>query len=90
MLSDITGDYSGKDHASWQKITVSKKVLVAQAKAPRYESGKCLHLQIELDGEKKIVFTESDVLISTIEKVSKDDLPISCQIIQEGEHFEFK
>jgi len=38
MLSDITGDYSGKDHASWQKITVSKKVLVAQAKAPKYES----------------------------------------------------
>lgn len=63
---------------------------IEQSKYPKNKSGKCLHLQIELDSEKKIVFTGSDVLISTIEQVSKDDLPIACQIIQEGEHFEFK
>jgi len=63
---------------------------IEQSKYPKNKSGKCLHLQIELDNEKKIVFTGSDVLIHTIEQVSKEDLPIACQIIQEGEHFEFK
>jgi hypothetical protein len=30
------------------------------------------------------------VLIHTIEQVKLEDLPIFCQIIQEGEHYEFK
>lgn len=59
-------------------------------KYPKNKSGKCLHLQIELDGEKKVIFTGSDVLIRTIEQIKKENLPIACQIIQEGEHFEFK
>lgn len=63
---------------------------IEPSKYPKNKSGKCLHLQIELDGGKKVIFTGSDVLIHTIEQVKKEDLPVSCQIIQEGEHYEFK
>jgi hypothetical protein len=63
---------------------------IEQSKYPKNKSGKCLHLQIDLGNEKKIIFTGSDVLIKTIEQVKLEDLPIACQIIQEGEHFEFK
>lgn len=63
---------------------------IEQSKYPKNKSGKCLHLQIEMDKEMKVIFTGSDVLINTIEQVNKEDLPIACQIVQEGEHFEFK
>jgi hypothetical protein len=38
MLSILYDYYSGKDHASWQKITITEKVLVPQGKIPKYES----------------------------------------------------
>ena len=62
---------------------------IEDSKYPKNKSGKCLYLQIELEGIKKVVFSGSDVLINTIIQVKKEDLPIACQIIQEGEHFEF-
>lgn len=63
---------------------------IEQSKYPKNKSGKCLHLQIEIDGDKKVLFTGSDILISTMEKVKGEHLPIMCKIIQEGEHYEFK
>lgn len=62
---------------------------IENSKYPKNKSGKCLFLQIELEGAKKVVFSGSDVLISTILQVKREDLPIACSIIQEGEHFEF-
>lgn len=53
------------------------------------KSKKCLHLQIEIDGAKRVVFTGSDVLITMIQKVSKDGMPFTTTIIEENEHFEF-
>ncbi len=63
---------------------------IVESKYPKNKSGKCLHLQFKLGDELKILFTGSDVLIHTIEQVKSEDLPIFCQIIQEGEHYEFK
>jgi hypothetical protein len=63
---------------------------IVESKYPKNKSGKCLHLQFKLGDEFKILFTGSDVLIHTIEQVKTEDLPIACQIIQEGEHYEFK
>lgn len=48
-----------------------------------------LHLQVEVDGEKKVIFTGSDVLISMIKKVEQEDMPFKTIIIKENEHFEF-
>jgi hypothetical protein len=60
------------------------------SKYPKNKTGKCLHLQLEVDGEKKVLFTGSDILIKTMEQVKKEDLPVVCKIVQEGEHYEFQ
>lgn len=38
------------------------------------KSGKCLTIQFEVDGEKRVIFTGSDVLISQFERYG-DELP---------------
>jgi len=39
--------YSHRDHATWQKITITKRVLVSQENAPDYES------ELKLNEESK-------------------------------------
>jgi hypothetical protein len=46
-------------------------------------------LQLEVDGEKRVVFTGSDVLISQIKQIPSEELPILATIIKNGEYFEF-
>lgn len=50
---------------------------------------KCLTLQIELNGEKKIVFTGSKILLQAVEQVNKEDLPVTCTIITENGMYKF-
>jgi hypothetical protein len=59
------------------------------SKYGKNRSGKCLYLQIEIDGVKHIVFTGSDVLIDMISQIPKEKFPILTTIIKEGEWFEF-
>jgi len=60
------------------------------SKYPKNKSGKCLSIQFDIDGEQRVVFTGSDVLINVMEQVKKENLPIETKIVQEGEHYEFK
>lgn len=62
---------------------------IEDSKFPKNKSGKCLFLQIEVDNEKRVVFTGSDVLLSQIKQVNPEDLPFVATIIKNGEHFEF-
>lgn len=87
------------DHLVGDKIKISKilnreivvlNYKVDDSKFQKNKSGKCLCLQIELDSEKRVVFTGSDVLIRMIQQVKKEDVPFCCTIVKEGEHFEFK
>lgn len=50
---------------------------------------KCLFLQIELNGNKHVVFTGSKVLIDTIQKIPREAFPFKTTIVRENEHFEF-
>ena len=52
-------------------------------------SGKCLHLQIELNQTMHVVFTGSVGLMDQIEKVPRDKLPFKTTIVKENERFEF-
>jgi hypothetical protein len=52
--------------------------------------GKCLYLQIEIDGAKRVVFTGSTVLIQEIEQVPMSEFPITATIVEVDEHYEFK
>ena len=62
---------------------------IEDSKFPKNKSGKCLFLQIEVDNEKRVVFTGSDVLLSQIKQVNPEDIPFVSTIIKNGEHFEF-
>jgi hypothetical protein len=53
-------------------------------------TGKCLHIQIVIDGEERIVFTGSGSLIEQIEMVPKDKFPFKTIIVRQmNDRFEF-
>ena len=52
-------------------------------------TGKCLHLQISLNGQKHVVFTASSGLINAIQLVPEDGFPFATTIIEENERFLF-
>lgn len=52
-------------------------------------SGKCLMLQISVNGTKHVVFTSSSCLIETIQQISKDDFPFTATIVEDNDRFMF-
>lgn len=53
-------------------------------------SGKCLHMQIQVDKEKRVVFTGSKKLLESIVQIPKSDLPFTTTIIEtDNEAFQF-
>jgi len=52
-------------------------------------NGRCLHLQLELSGEKRLLFSGSTYLMDLIEKVNDDDFPFLATIVKEEEYFKF-
>lgn len=51
--------------------------------------GKCLYMQIELNGIKHVMFIGSKRLIELIEMVPKAEFPFKTTIIKENERLEF-
>jgi hypothetical protein len=45
---------------------------ITDSKYGKNKSGKCLMLQIEIDGERKVIFTGSDVLIEQMERYGEE------------------
>lgn len=52
-------------------------------------NGKCLFIQIELDSEKRVLFTGSGVLMDTIQKVPQDAFPFQTTIVKDNDRFQF-
>lgn len=52
-------------------------------------NGKCLNLQIEYKGEKRVMFSGSGYLMAAIQKVGKDDFPFTTVIIKKNKSFQF-
>lgn len=52
-------------------------------------SDECLHMQIEVDGTRHVVFTGSRNLLEVIQKVPKSDFPFSTTIVKENDMYEF-
>lgn len=52
-------------------------------------NGKCLYIQIELEGQKRVVFTGSGVLMDTIDKVPKESFPFTTTIVKDNDRFQF-
>ena len=52
-------------------------------------SGKCLQLQITLDGTKHVVFTGSVSLMGVLEQTKPEDFPFTTTIKKDDKRFEF-
>lgn len=80
------------------KITkiLNKPIIVCDYKVSdsKYEgTGKCLHLQIEFETEKRVVFTRGTALIEMLEQADKKtDFPFKATIVREDDNgpFEFR
>lgn len=67
---------------------LNKEIIVHSFKIEKsvYEgkgSGKCLYLQIELSGEKRVVFTSSNVLMDMIQQIPENKFPVSTTITKQ-------
>jgi hypothetical protein len=62
---------------------------VKDSKYPDKNYEKCLHLEIEFEGRKRVVFTGSKVLIDTITQIPEKEFPFATKIIKENGRFEF-
>jgi len=52
-------------------------------------NGKCLSIQIEIDGNKRVLFSGSGYLMDMINKVPKSSFPFTTTIQKLNEHLEF-
>jgi hypothetical protein len=82
------GDKIKIDKIMNREISVIKYKL-KESKYPKNKSGKCLHMQIELSGNKHVVFSGSDYLMNQLEQIPEVNFPFSTTIIKSNEHFEF-
>lgn len=62
---------------------------VNESKFKESNSSQCLNLQIEINGQKRVLFTGSKVLTQMIGNVDKDNLPFATVIQKNGESFQF-
>lgn len=51
--------------------------------------GDCLHLQIKLKGEQRVVFIGSKYLIDTIQQVPQNKFPFQTRIVKEDNCYQF-
>lgn len=52
-------------------------------------NGKCLHLQLEVENNKHVLFTGSKILLEGIEKVPKEGFPFKTTIVMDGDRLQF-
>lgn len=76
------------------KRILNKEIIVLNSRIEKSKfedsnSGKRLKLQIEFEGEKRIIFTSSRMLTAAMEQVPKNALPFKTTIIEEGEAYQF-
>ncbi len=71
---------------------LNREIVVHQYKVvdSKFEGkGKCLHLQIGLGGEMRVVFTGSVILIDALNQLAPNDLPFKATIVKENKRYEF-
>lgn len=71
-----------------KEITI-KKYKIELSKFTDRGNGKCLHLQIQMDGSEHLIFTGSSNLMEQIQQVDKDDFPFHATIVNNDDKFEF-
>lgn len=90
-------DFTQENIMEGDKLTIAnilnKEIVIMNyriknSKYSKSNSERCLSLQLELNKEKFVVFTGSNVLIEQIEKY-KDEIPFLTTIIKIDKYFTF-
>lgn len=83
--------FEGEKIKIHQLLNKSIVVLDYKIETSKYEKGNgtCLHLQLIVDNNKRVLFTGSITLMEMIEQVPKDKLPFQTTIVRENERFQF-
>lgn len=72
---------------------LNKEIIVQDFKIEKSKfekgNGKCLYLQIVVDGAKRVVFTSSSSLMEMIQQVPQSSFPFKTTIVRENERFQF-
>lgn len=84
----FSGDKISIDRILNREITVVD-FKIENSKYEAKGNGKCLHLQIEINGLKYVVFTGSVYLMNMIEKVPAGRFPFFTTIIKQDEAYIF-
>ncbi|AYD48221.1 hypothetical protein [Arachidicoccus soli] len=72
------------------KSVLNLKIVVYDFKIePSKYNGKCLTMQIELHGERRVVFVNASALMEVLQKIPKEDFPFSTTIIERNARLEF-
>lgn len=62
---------------------------VEPSKYPKPGREECLHLQIEVNGSKRVLFCSSGVMIRTLQQIDPEDFPFKTVIKKIEKRFEF-
>lgn len=62
---------------------------IADSKFPKPGRERCLHLQVELNGEMRVMFLTSTSLINVLERIPRDEFPFKTTIKKNQKRFEF-
>lgn len=62
---------------------------IKESKFENTNSGICLTMQIEVQGEQRVLFTGSRILTEMIQQVPEDKLPFKTIITKVGETYQF-
>lgn len=61
----------------------------SQIESKKGEASRCLTLQISINEENHIIFTGSEVMMDTIQKLPKNAFPFETTIINNSQRYEF-
>lgn len=86
-LKKLTGDKIDMDRILNREILVCDFSIEESKFKDKYD--KCLYMQIELQGDKRVVFSGSRILIDMISLVPTASFPFTTTIIKVNKHFEF-
>lgn len=75
----LDGDKIRIDDVINQELTVTGCRFTSTKYGEKNKSGKCLTLQVVLDGQKRVVFTGSDVMIDQMTKY-ENEIPFAATI----------
>lgn len=89
QIKSFEGDKISPESVLNRSIKVLDYKIEDSKFAEKKGNGKCLHMQIEINNEKRVLFSGSGYLMDDISKVSREDFPFGTTIIRVNKRFQF-